>query len=539
MKFSLWCAAGIVAAAGWQNAVAQAGAAPTPTIQVTSKLVFLDVTVLDKKSHPVVEGLTKDDFVITEDKAPQRIFSFEAPDAHRLAAGASVDNPDGKAPLTILVLDQLNSNFPDFAYIRWEVKRYLESQPKELNSPTEMMVIGNQSLELVQNYTRDRGELLNALAHVPAAIPYKMMNGSFWAERLGQSFDALQQIALENKGVPGRKNIIWVGHGSPGLNSLFLPADVAEGVQRYAQDTTNMLVDARMTLFVIYPGLNVNVRGSLRMGAELDASASIGDDGPFATTGDINFGVFVDETGGKLFYNRNDVDEEMRQSERMGSEYYTLTYQPHSGDDNGRFRRIRVTVRDPNLRVVTKAGYYAPDKKRPVDPRTQLMQSIAEAARSTIPFGALHVTISDLVRHPDTQTAQFTARIPPKDLNWMPGDPGRSSTYVVIAAASLTDDRAVLTSRVQQMSVTVNTQALTQPKPGETVAVPLTLRIPKKAKSVRVVMESETGGRIGTAEVSRKAIDAAPAEPTPQPKLVNQPPQGNAGAPAQTPPAPH
>jgi hypothetical protein len=85
----------------------------------------------------------------------------------------------------------------------------------------------------------------------------------------------------------------------------------------------------------------------------------------------------------------------------------------------------------------------------------------------------------------------------------------------------------------------VNTQALTQLKPGEEVSVPLTLRIPKKAKSVRVVMESETGGRIGTAEVSRKAIDASPAEPTPQPKLVNQPPQPNAGAPAQQPPAPH
>ncbi len=30
-----------------------------PTIQVTSRLVFLDVTVLDKKGRPVVKGLTK------------------------------------------------------------------------------------------------------------------------------------------------------------------------------------------------------------------------------------------------------------------------------------------------------------------------------------------------------------------------------------------------------------------------------------------------------------------------------------------------
>src|SRR3984885_12756968 len=49
----------------------------TPTIRVTSRLVFLDVTVLDKKGRPSVSGLTKDDFTITEDKRPQAIFSFE------------------------------------------------------------------------------------------------------------------------------------------------------------------------------------------------------------------------------------------------------------------------------------------------------------------------------------------------------------------------------------------------------------------------------------------------------------------------------
>ena len=54
----------------------------TPTINVTSALVFLDVTVLDKKGQPVVSGLTKDDFAITEDKIPQTIFAFEPPEAH-------------------------------------------------------------------------------------------------------------------------------------------------------------------------------------------------------------------------------------------------------------------------------------------------------------------------------------------------------------------------------------------------------------------------------------------------------------------------
>lgn len=41
---------------------------PVPTLRVTSSLVFLDVTVLDKKGNPVVTGLTKENFIVTEDK---------------------------------------------------------------------------------------------------------------------------------------------------------------------------------------------------------------------------------------------------------------------------------------------------------------------------------------------------------------------------------------------------------------------------------------------------------------------------------------
>jgi hypothetical protein len=62
-----------------------------PTIQVTSRLVFLDVTVLDKKGRPVVNGIDKDDFTITDNKKLQRIFSFEGPETHVEDANATDD----------------------------------------------------------------------------------------------------------------------------------------------------------------------------------------------------------------------------------------------------------------------------------------------------------------------------------------------------------------------------------------------------------------------------------------------------------------
>jgi hypothetical protein len=49
-----------VIAGPWALAEGQQTAPSGPTFRISSNLVFLDVTVVDKKGHPVVTGLTKD-----------------------------------------------------------------------------------------------------------------------------------------------------------------------------------------------------------------------------------------------------------------------------------------------------------------------------------------------------------------------------------------------------------------------------------------------------------------------------------------------
>jgi VWFA-related protein len=490
--------------------------APPPTLRVTSNLVFLDVTVLDKKGHPVVTGLTKDDFTITEDKQPQRIFSFEPPDTHSMSASASDDNPEGKAPVTILVLDLLNSRFEDFAFIRYSVRKFLLAQPEQLTSPAEMLVIGNQSLDMLQGYTRSRADLLYALDHLPAALPARL-NGMWFAERFTQSIDALQQIALQNKGIPGRKNIIWVGHGGPSLylDAFGLPPKTAEKMREYVHLTTNMLVDARISLFVIYPGLPVRDR-SLSISA-MEAGIVIGDNDPFS--GDINFGLFANETGGKLFYNRNDVDAEIERSQELGSNYYTLTYQPGSVEPDGKFRRIRVTMRDPSLHVITKAGYFAPDKKAIINDRQQQMIKLANAVQAAIPFESLSVSVANVVRHPDSRTAEFTVTLESKNLDFLPAENGMDSALLIVAAASLNSDRYILASRVQHTALQTPSQNLAN-LPIVATHFQIVVPYPKRTRTIRVAVEDLNGGRIGTAELDRKSIDAAPEAPSPEPQLV-------------------
>jgi VWFA-related protein len=526
-RWALACAAALLSLffAQDMNAQNQQATPATPTFQINSNLVFLDVTVLDKNGHPVVTGLTKDDFTITEDKKPQRIFSFEAPQEHVTGPGAEDSNPEGKAPVTILVLDMLNTSFADIAYIRYEVKRFLLAQPERLASPAEMMVIRDQSLDMVQGYTRSRADLIDALDHIPAMLPFKYSLPSFFLERFGQSLDALQQISLQNRGIPGRKNVIWVGHGGPNINLqfdlAFSPQEITT-VLRYVHNTTNLLVDSRISLFVIYPGLSASLQYSA-----LEADADIGNTDPFA--GDINFGMMVNETGGKLFYNRNDVDAEIARSEHMGAEYYTLTYQPRDVEPDGKFRRIRVRLRDSNLRAVTKAGYYAPDKNAPPRTREDAMAKLVEATLATIPFSALDLNLSGAVRHPDTRSAEFTVKLSSKNLTWLPVDDGKDAVTLTLEAASLNQYRSILASRVQKLTLEVSPENLAR-LPDVASHFRLTIRVPKKTRCIRVAIENEDGGRIGTAELGRKAIDAAPEAPTPEPQLAPQRPSDPATA---------
>src|SRR5947209_15938196 len=81
----------------------------TPYFNANARNVILDAVVTDKKGNAVT-GLTRNDFVIREDNAPQEVQSFDA-----VTAGTSAEDA---APHTILLLDELNTHFEDMAYTR-------------------------------------------------------------------------------------------------------------------------------------------------------------------------------------------------------------------------------------------------------------------------------------------------------------------------------------------------------------------------------------------------------------------------------------
>ena len=482
-----------------------------PTFHVTSTLVYLDVTVLDKKGNPVVSGLSKDDFHITEDKIPQHIFSFDAPKVAEAGTGDYAENPQGRAPITVLVLDEINTSFSEMSYVRQELRKALASGPEQLAAPTELMVSGENGLDLVQSFTQNRDELIEALVHLPAPVPWLSTLPGFQWLMFGRSVDALQEIALQNRGVSGRKNVIWLGRGpghvffSPSAPSTLTGWDVRQ-LKQYAHAATNMLVDSRMTLFVIYPPFG----GNTPTLNQEEASQLIGDTDPFS--GDISFGLFVNETGGKLYYDLNDIAQLIEKCERLGSQYYTLTYQParFTKDD---FRRIRVTLKNPKLLALTKTGYFGPSGSSAPDPSLQFRINLAEASVATIPFNAIPVSVQSIRRRPDSQWIDIVLNLEDKHLVWEPADNGVSHATLLMAAVGLDDTGAIRTSHIERAQVSPPIRDSSQRERIDS-SLPITLRFPRSATHLRVVVEAMDGGRIGSVDLSHKEIEAAPLVPS-------------------------
>jgi hypothetical protein len=369
---------------------------------------------------------------------------------------------------------------------------------------------------MLQGYTTNKQDLIDALNDLPPATPYKLSGDFAWQmERFGQSYDALVQIALFARGTPGRKNIIWVGPGSPGIAASNLPQEIAERVRRYVHETVNLLVDARISLFVIHPDLKVDFMKPPLANPWLSMmSDALDPETGDPRSGDFSFGLFVSETGGKLYYNRNDVDGEVAHAQQMGSMYYTLSYQPRQGDADGRFRQIQVTLRDPNLRAVTESGYFAPDSKASPDPHWQARMSLYEAAVSTLPYTGLDLKIAGITRQSDARTAVLTLQLQPKNLVWRKTEDGKSAINLFVAGVCLNGRRDVLSSNVEEVTLQVNTQDPN--RLGGLVLKPkFSLTVPHRTANMRVVIENEGGGEMGTAEADRTTLDAAASPPAP------------------------
>jgi VWFA-related protein len=485
---------------------------PQPfTLSVNARIVVLDVVVTDKKGKQVKRtDLTRDDFTIVEDGKPQVIRSFETPDAHQMpqvekpiVASAADLKKIGDAPVTILVLDELNSRFEDMSYARNSMMKYLQSQPPVLREPTVLMVAMNTTFQQVHDYTQDRDALIDVVKKHMPEYPWRMMNsgksGPGAVERMAQVMAALLQISQASTGTSGRKNLIWVGSGFPAADMVGLDTVTADTVQAALKRVTDRMLAARVTLYSINPAPGTTTTVEVDDPSDMDTSSDENGSDPFGG-GLASFEALTTSTGGKAFRGRNDINNEIGEGIATGDFYYTMSYTPtNTSDDAAKYRKIRVVMKDPNLRATTRDGYYqetvaetnpAIDKDaKPKQQRANLQLDLSGALTTTISYNGLGVKAA--------KAADGTYKITVDDagLTWTPNTAGGETAEATLAAGWY-DAKNKLLGHVAREE--------TSPRGDRAGAVfTLPISVPAGAVRLRILARDAASGKMGTVDITK------------------------------------
>ena len=507
-------AAGLAFSVG-KCAHAQSSASPNAgVIQVTSRLVVLDVVVLDREGH-AVPNLDRSKFVIAEDNVQQTIRDFEGPENHAMpsAAGSKVlvdssaDLPKiGSAPVNVLVIDELNTPYMQIANAQQSIRRFLEKQPAVLSVPTLFVASGNSRIVVLHDFTQSRDELLASVKQHVTQPDFdalvNTLNGGKTGSQHGftRTIGALAEIASSLRGIPGHKNVIWVGTGYNNAYDLAtasaLDTDKLNNAVRMVSDR---MLQSRISLSTLDPaGVAAPVEEDLN--AEVDATGQTS----INFTGDIgaSFDQLALSTGGRVVHGRNDLDRIVNTLAEQQASYYTLSYRPtNKSDDPQAFRHIHVALTDPSLHAVTRTGYYpGADEVQQVAPNTAKKQpqvlrfDLTEAASNKLVYTGLHVAAKPAGRG-------YTVLVTANDLTWQGQQDGtRLAEISVIAAAFDRKDKKLAQRAMELKQQIAGTDRIDT---GASIGLDVPFAIPAGTSRIRFVVRDAGTGNLGSAELER------------------------------------
>jgi VWFA-related protein len=214
-------------------------------------------------------------------------------------------------------------------------------------------------------------------------------------ERTSITLTALESLARYLAGIPGRKNLIWFSSSFPvsifpstssqtnmqnGQN-LMLNYNQSGSTGMYQRDDARYLTIAdfnpaakevanllALSHVAVYP---VNAEGvqmdnatetSNYMPSDLDKLAQHADQRAIESE---TVNRLANDTGGKAFYNTNDLAGALAHAIDDGAHYYTLAYTPANKNMDGSFRRIQVRMKEGSFDLAYRHGYYADDHAAP------------------------------------------------------------------------------------------------------------------------------------------------------------------------------
>ena len=390
-------------------------------VKLKADLVQIDVVVTDR-NHKPVSGLKREDFELSDGNKPQLIthFSFEQSTNTSLRIVEDTETPRSlPRAITATELKRVIAFVVDTIHMKAEnvyrTRKMLQDFIDKKMEPGDLVVIvatGGGS-GVFQQFTSDQRVLRAAVEHL---MPFNFSNDT----TPYRSFDRMLGAS------PSMGGMLGGGRGGPGgsarlpsidedplesadaratlstLNNLIsamtrlpgrkLSVFISEGLRIFhtrtdsnLNETTARAARANVVFYTIDPrGLDpLSVSASDDLGGQSaeDFLSQKRDD--FYESQDSLNALAVD-TGGRFLRNNNDIKHLLNNLIEENSEYYMLGFQPEDDKWDGKFHKIKVSVRNrPDLTVITRKGYLAKTEKRRVysDPKVAEM---AEAISSPL-----------------------------------------------------------------------------------------------------------------------------------------------------------
>jgi len=352
-------------------------------------LVSVSVVARDRAGLPVPD-LSRDDFIVLEDGKPQSLANFRVERIEREATvaapalptvmGAVAKSPAGEdytvadahnRRIVVLFFD-LSSMQPE------EVERAVTAARDYVDTritPADIVAVVSlgTTLRIQQDFTASRDLLraaVNRLSPLDSTGVEAGATGEEAAAETGftadeaefnlfttdQRLDSLRRITDSLRAIPQKKSIVYF---SSGMSQMGLDNEV------HLRRVVDRAVRANVS---IYPadmrGLQAQAPGgearsaSARGTAAFSGAAVRGQFDRMASSQD-SLASLAEDTGGKAFFDANDFGEVFERVVNDTSTYYLLGYTSTNPAQDGRFRRIRITTKRPDVRLEYRSGYYA------------------------------------------------------------------------------------------------------------------------------------------------------------------------------------
>jgi VWFA-related protein len=470
-------------------------------------------------------------------------------------------DPNSGAPssVTIILMDALNTPRQDMAKARSEIAKFLQQlQPTERVALYGL----STNLYVIHDFTSDIHSLLTALdqskkatnAYQPSATevqPSDTGNDNIDAfidsalqhaadmqtiNRAEMTANVMAAIANSVVSVPGRKNLVWVsgsfpfqigtgssaddpqanskvpalGGSSPNQSNMSGPDNTVQfrTFQKELEAASEAVNNANLAVYPVdargligAPNVSADQRSPMPLPGSPAARSRRPMAGSQATPPRENFDTMIElaeRTGGRAFYNSNDIEYSVRQAVDDSRDSYVLDYYPADTQWDGTFHTIKVEVSRPGVDLRFRMGYFAiPDAS--TDP-LRVEQMMQDAMSSPFQDTDLGLTVET---HPGTANGmrQISVRVG-VDSNRLQfkktGDLWMDDLQIVWLQFAA--DGKPTSARTQSLTTSLTPEEYSQNQRGE---VKITRDVPLKneAEKLRIVVRDVATGTIGSIDI--------------------------------------